>query len=238
MSKVLVCQCYIIPDNYNSNHYEYSFESVKRYCDKFGFDYHNELYESKNYKPFALNNFYFERYKFVEKLEEYDHVLYLDSDIIVNNFNKNIIDEYKDKLGLGVNYSIVNDYLEIDSYKFNRPLNSGVLLFNRKTNNHMFPLHKWPNTFYDKTPWYKSLDQYSHLTYRWHNKYHLIDDEPMLARLIPIMQIPSFHIDYEWNTFATNRDLHSLKNSYFLHYGMSEGKKQLIKNHYNLIMEQ
>jgi hypothetical protein len=51
------------------------------------------------------------------------------------------------------------------------------------------------------------------------------------------MQIPTFHIDYKWVTQSTNVPIKHLKNSYFLHYGMPEGKKQLIENYKNLIME-
>ena len=111
------------------------------------------------------------------------------------------------------------------------------MLFNKKTQRRDLPLHKWPTSYNDRTPWYKSLDRYSDLAYRWSDTYHDTCDEALLSRLIPIMQIPTFHIDYKWATQSTNVPIKDLKNSYFLHYGMPEGKRQLIKNYKKLIME-
>jgi hypothetical protein len=237
MSKVLVCQFHIVFDKTDPPAYQYSFESVRDYCKNWGFDYHNEFYTKDQYKPYALNHYFFERYKFVEKLEEYDHVLCLDSDILIRKNSPNIIEEYKNKNGFGVNYSLVNNYLNIEPYRFSRPISCSVMLFNKKTGRKDLPLHKWPSAYNDRTPWYKSLDQYSDLAYRWNNAYYDKCDEGLLSRLIPIMQIPTFHIDYKWVTQSTNVPIKHLKNSYFLHYGMPEGKKQLIENYKNLIME-
>jgi hypothetical protein len=238
MSKVLVCQYHIVFDKSASPAYQYSFESVQNYCKTWGFDYHNEFYTKDEYIPYALNHHYFERYKFIEKLEEYDHVLCLDTDILIRKNSPNIIDEYKDSHGFGINYSLVNNYLNIEPYRFSRPINCCVMLFNRKTARNNLPLHKWPTSYHNRTPWYKSLNNYSSLRYRWNNKYFEYDtDEALISRLIPIMQIPTFHIDYKWATQSTGAPIEKLKNSYFLHYGMPEGKKQLIEDYKNLIME-
>lgn len=205
-------------------YWEYSFQSVSRYCAKYNIDCIQETEIQDAYKPYALNHHYYERYKYVELLEKYDSVLWLDSDVLIRNNAPNIFEIYKNNQGIGIFHSVVDQHINKSFHV--RPMNTGVVMFNKKTYSKGMPLHLWPTSYHDHTPWYKSLDQYSHLTYRWRAAYHEHCDESLLSRLIPIMQIPTFHIDHEWNVLMGDRSVNTTP-GWFLHFGMDDAKSNI-----------
>lgn len=120
--------------NFNRNsigeYWNYSIDSVRRYCNKYGIDYKLDKPSEEEYKPWAFGVETFDKYRSIQYLNKYDQVLYLDTDIIISPLAENIFDVYKDVGLIGVFHTAADRSYNSDTTRVGGLLNTGVLLFN------------------------------------------------------------------------------------------------------------
>jgi len=120
--------------NFNRNdigeYWNYSIDSVRQYCDKYGIDYKLDQPSEEEYKPWAFGVETFDKYRSIQYLCKYDQVLYLDTDIIVNPLADNIFDAYQDVGLVGAFHTAADRSYNPDNRRIGGLLNTGVLLFN------------------------------------------------------------------------------------------------------------
>lgn len=72
--------------------YDFNLKSIDLYCERYNIDRYHVTVPKYN-----LGSPHFEKFVFVELLDNYERVLYLDSDILITPAARNIFDVYNDK---------------------------------------------------------------------------------------------------------------------------------------------
>lgn len=120
----------------------YAFKTFEYYCKKHNLHLINITKPSVNF-----TNVYFEKFIFLDLLEEYDRILYLDSDVLITPHAPNIFEIYSDEnFFYAYHENSESDYMDRDKYiesitnkiywpteennKF-RYFNAGVMLFSK-----------------------------------------------------------------------------------------------------------
>ena len=115
-------------------YWKHSTTFAKAYCERYGIDYKFEFLSEEEYKPWAFGVETFDKYRAIQFLNEYDQVLYVDTDVIIHENADNIFEEFKDSGLVGYFDNVADRYLHKDSNSVGK-INSGVILFNNANKN-------------------------------------------------------------------------------------------------------
>jgi lipopolysaccharide biosynthesis glycosyltransferase len=115
-------------------YWKHSTTFAKAYCERYGIDYKFEFLSEEEYTPWAFGVETFDKYRAIQYLDEYDQVLYVDTDVIIHPNADNIFEEFKDKGLVGYFDNIADRYIHNDNYSIGK-INSGVILYNNYNKN-------------------------------------------------------------------------------------------------------
>lgn len=258
--KVLLYQFFLNDSYYSTQrdfqntdgYWKLSSNSCRRYAEKNGWNYFLDYHENtSSWSPFAFSQSYFERFKSIEYLKDYDAVVYVDSDILIKPSADNIVKEYrKDNTNIVVNTSVGSKLLGESSRNYTIGVNTGVMIWYNKSNN--------TNDLYSLRPvdygWNKDtfmlpefLEKRQHLKWweKWEDlseftgrcKYGLRHSDMWLPFIVSIFVLPMSHLHEKYNwKFSPKRELDiTSEDVHFIHY--EENTKEYMQKHYNLIME-
>lgn len=245
--------------NDNTDYGDYwllSSKSCELYAKKWGYDYILDYHENNNtWSPWFLPEPNWEHFRAIEYLKNYDAVLFVDTDILIKSDSPDIVNEYKNKgYPLVINTKIGNQLNGNDlglSSTIN--LNTGVVLWFNKSkyikdlynmdiseyyhddNKTIFMLGNYLESRKNKK-WWEDWEDFLPLIGKISSGYH--NQERFLSLITEMYVIPKAHLHEKYNyrfTLYEKPDILS-EDIYFIHY-VNKSKK-LMKQHYNLIMEQ
>jgi hypothetical protein len=268
--KVLVYQFHkkdtftMIPDGFRTipvesygNYWELSAKSVKKYADKWGFDY---LFlnpgPEDDYKPFMFNETQFERYRSIEFLKNYDAVLYIDSDVLITPDADNIVDIYNDgytnictSTGLGA--KILESHVK-DSFSHERSIKAdvGIMIFYKKSifvndlralkiktygAGNRLARHITENLD-PLTKWWENWEYWEPYIKKLPN--HFYDDGTYLMMMLLHYNIPFMNLDHRIHNYQRmdtfkKEELFLSNSPQFLHFILEQ--KDLLKQWYNYL---
>jgi len=188
-----------------------NFEAMKKYSDKCGADFIKITHPIINF-----HSIYFEKFFFIDLLERYDRVLYLDADVLVTPNAKNIFDEYPDEeFFVAYNETDYNENMDRDfcvnpllPYYPNWPIdnkgklryfNSGVMLLSKGHLKYLKDFRNVPNI---------------------PGVINIFPDQTYLNYIISSNNVPFIDLDYLFNRMHLGKKDESGErfNSNFIHY--------------------
>lgn len=259
--KVLLYQ-FFLNDSYFStqrdfqnteNYWKLSRDSCKKYAEKNGWDYILDYHDNlESWQPFSFKESYFERFKSIKYLKDYDAVVYVDSDVLIKSTAPDIVKEYrKDNTNVVVNTSIGSKILEETSRNYTIGVNTGVMIWYNKSRNteNLYSLrprdYAWSNGTFNlgefikkrqDLRWWENWEDFSDFTGRC--KFGLRHSDMWLPFIVSLYTLPMSHLNEKYNyKFSPKKERDILSETVqFIHYEMDT--KQYMEKHYDLIMEQ
>ena len=220
--------------------------TCKKYAEKYGFDYFFDNPNEDDYKPYLFNAPAFERFKVFQYLKEYDVVIWVDSDVLINPDADNIVEKYSDDSFCQYSNIVVNTnmgdkalYNDKISLKKVGYANTGVFICYRDSR--FMDLYEQVNynkvcgIVYDDY-WWKHLDKhYCNVTKLENGEYNT---EDFMGYLINHMSIHANHLDRKYNYQVSHKikidtSLILKQSSQFLHFSLDT--KKYMKEYFNLI---
>jgi hypothetical protein len=230
-------------------YWELSSNTCKIYAEKWGWDYIFDNPSPEEWEPFFISEPQFEQFRCIKYLEDYDAVLFVDSDILIKPNSPNVVEDYKkNETPIVVNTSIGNKLLGEKDYSV-VGVNTGVVIWYKNSKNIINLPHLTLNHYFDNgiyplgafiesrkdLKWWENLEDFKPFIGKFESGFY--NDDKFLTFIISIYNIPVSHLHSKYNyrfTAGLNNDILS-DNVHFIHY--IANMKSYIKQHYNLIME-
>jgi hypothetical protein len=231
-------------------YWKLSSESCKQYADKWGWDYIFDNPTEDEWKPFCIPEPQFEQFRSIKYLNDYDAVLFVDTDVLIKTDSPNVVEEYRnDQTNLVVNTAVGNRLLN-GTDESSIGVNTGVVLWFRDSpmiqglpgiipeNNYYIGDTFILGSFIEERKhlkWWKQLEDFQPFIGKFQSGFY--NDDKFLTFLISVWNIPVSHLHEKYNyRFSAGKkcDIMSDEN-WFIHY--ADNNKSLMKQHYNIIME-
>jgi lipopolysaccharide biosynthesis glycosyltransferase len=231
-------------------YWEYSKKTVERYAKKVGADYIFESPTEAEYKPHAFNVETFDKYRCIKYLSEYDQVLYIDTDVLIQPRARNIFDTYLDNAHIIVFFNVADKAMYKDSTRASTgKINSGVILFNNTRfvkekaklytidiksahfRNREDPNQQKRINKYSKGYWHEYWEE-KHAEEITYLRNMTPSDENFFHRIIDLYGIPNFHLHRKWN-FQFGKFTEEIEDAQFIHF-IEEGKQYMEYAYYQL----
>lgn len=236
--------------NYN-NYWEFSSASCKRYAEKYGFDYLLINPTEEEWIPWFISEPQFDKFRAIELLKDYDAVIYVDTDIIIKPNSPNVVEEYRnDCANIVLNTGIGNKLLG-EKKPIVAAYNTGVILWYKESysikdltkldakkygyEQGVFCLGDFIENRKD-LKWWERWEDFKPFIGK--HKSGICNDDKFIGFLISIFNLPVSHLHKKYNYIINLKKMNDIfsEEIYFIHY--VESRKQFIKQHCNLFMEQ
>jgi len=225
-------------------YWKLSSKSCKKYAEKWGWDYIFNNPTEDEWKPFCVDQPQFEQFRSIQYLNNYDVVVFVDSDVLIKPNAPNVVDEYKnDGTNIVVNTTVGNRILE-GSSPSSIGVNTGVVLWfkSSKVIKDLYRIEAdeifTTGDFFEfkkGLKWWEELEDLKPFMGKFPSGFY--NDDKFLTFLISVYSIPTSHLHSKYNYRFSPRNKFDIMSddNWFIHY--TENTKSYMEQHYNIIME-